>query len=210
MTSSTIVLAVAVATKSDNSRIALIEVRSKVRIRRSQTGALMADLNKVFLIGRLTHDPELRYTPNGTAVSDLKLATSRKFATREGETREETLYIVVTVWNRQAENCCQYLKKGRAVHVEGYLKEETWETREGEKRSKIKVEAERVQFLDRREDGPGCAPAPSDDGGFHAPAGGGASRRPPGPATAERPAPPRRPAPPAEPGPPDSADDIPF
>ena len=97
----------------------------------------MADLNKVFLIGRLTHDPELRYTPNGTPVADLKLATSRKYATREGETREETLYIVVTVWNRQAENCCQYLRKGRAVHVEGYLKEETWETREGEKRSKI-------------------------------------------------------------------------
>lgn len=170
----------------------------------------MADLNKVFLIGRLTHDPELRFTPNGTAVSDLKLATSRKYATREGDTREETLYIVVTVWNRQAENCCQYLKKGRAVHVEGYLKEETWETREGEKRSKIKVEAERVQFLDRREDGPSSPPPTSDEGGYHAPSGGASARRVPGPSMTERAAPPRKPMAPADPGPPDSADDIPF
>jgi single-strand DNA-binding protein len=173
----------------------------------------MADLNKVFLIGRLTHDPELRYTPNGTAVSDLKLATSRKYATREGDTREETLYIVVTVWNRQAENCCQFLKKGRAVHVEGYLKEETWETREGEKRSKIKVEAERVQFLDRRDDGPGSSSAPSssDEGGYQGSSGGGQTRRPAAPsAMSDRSSPPRRPAPPVDPGPPDSSDDIPF
>ena len=110
----------------------------------------MADLNKMFLIGRLTHDPELRYTPNGTPVADLKVATSRKFETREGELREDTLFIVVTVWNRQAENCCLYLHKSSPVHVGGYLKEEVWETKEGEKRTKIKIEAERVQFLDKR------------------------------------------------------------
>ena len=115
----------------------------------------MADLNRVFLIGRLTHDPELRYTPNGAAVSDLRVATSRSWTGKDGERREDTLYIDVTVWNRAAENCCQYLKKGRQVHVEGYLKSESWETQAGEKRSKIKVEADRVQFLDRREDSGG-------------------------------------------------------
>ena len=178
----------------------------------------MADLNKVFLIGRLTHDPELRYTPNGTPVADLKLATSRKYATREGETREETLYIVVTVWNRQAENCCQYLRKGRAVHVEGYLKEETWETREGEKRSKIKVEAERVQFLDKKDDSISSVSHPSDDGGYSSSppsvsSSGYASRRPSVTGTSDRPsAPPRRPSPSIDSGPPDGGDedDIPF
>ncbi len=179
----------------------------------------MADLNKVFLIGRLTHDPELRYTPNGTPVTDIKLATSRKYATREGETREETLYIVVTVWNRQAENCCQYLRKGRAVHVEGYLKEETWETREGEKRSKIKVEAERVQFLEKKDDSIPNVSQPMDDGGYSSPpsAGGSSSsyapRRPSAPAPSDRPSlPPRRPSPSIETSPPDGGDedDIPF
>jgi single-strand DNA-binding protein len=112
----------------------------------------MADFNKVFLIGRLTQDPELRYTPNGVAVSDLRLATSRTWTNKDGERKEDKLFIDVTVWNRQAENCCQYLKKGRQVHVEGYLRSESWESPTGEKRSKIKVEAERVQFLDRRDD----------------------------------------------------------
>jgi single-strand DNA-binding protein len=125
----------------------------------------MADLNKVFLIGRLTQDPELRYTPNGTAVSDLRLATSRSWTGKDGERKEDKLFIDVTVWNRQAENCCQYLKKGRQIHVEGYLRSESWETPAGEKRSKIKVEAERVQFLDRRDDagGPSEAAGPDDE-----------------------------------------------
>ena len=73
----------------------------------------MADLNKVFLMGRLTFDPELRRTPSGTAVAELRLATSRSWTGKDGERKEETLYIDVTVWNRQAENCCQYLKKER-------------------------------------------------------------------------------------------------
>ncbi len=117
----------------------------------------MADLNKVYLIGRLTQDPELRYTTGGAAVTDLRLATSRFWNSKDGERKEETLFIDVTVWNRQAENCCQYLRKGRQVHVEGYLKSESWETQTGEKRSKIKVESERVQFLDRRDDQGGGA-----------------------------------------------------
>ena len=72
----------------------------------------MADLNKVFLMGRLTFDPELRRTPSGTAVTELRMATNRSWAGRDGERREETLFIDVTVWDRQAENCCQYLRKG--------------------------------------------------------------------------------------------------
>ena len=104
----------------------------------------MADLNKVFLMGRLTFDPELRRTPSGAAVTELRLATSRSWAGRDGERQEETLFIDVTVWDRQAETCCQYLKKGRAVHVEGYLKMDSWEDKNtGEKRSKVKVQAER-------------------------------------------------------------------
>ncbi len=115
----------------------------------------MADLNKVFLMGRLTFDPELRRSTNGTAVTDLRLATTRSWAGRDGERKEETLFIDVTVWDRQAENCCQFLKKGRLVHIEGYLKTDSWPDKTtGEKRTKIKVQAERVQFLDsRRGDG---------------------------------------------------------
>ncbi len=158
----------------------------------------MADLNKVFLLGRLTQDPELRYTPNGAAVTDLRLATSRTFTTKDGDRREEPLYIDVTVWNRQAENCCQYLAKGRQVHVEGYLKMDSWDDKStGEKRSKIKVEAERVQFLDsgRREDGapgaPGAAGGRAEEDDF-APPPPRRDRESEGP-------PPRRAAAPAEP-----------
>jgi single-strand DNA-binding protein len=116
----------------------------------------MADFNRVFLIGRLTHDPELRYTTGGAAVTDLRMATSRQYQGRDGTPQKETLYIDVEVWNRQAENCCQFLKKGRQIHVEGYLKMESWEDKQtGQSRNKIKVSAMNVQFLDRREDSPG-------------------------------------------------------
>ncbi len=111
----------------------------------------MADLNKVFLMGRLTFDPELRRTATQTAVTQLRLATTRTWQSREGERREETLYIDVVVWDRAAENCCQYLRKGSSVHVEGSLKMDTWDDKNtGEKRSKILVHADRVQFLDSK------------------------------------------------------------
>ncbi len=131
----------------------------------------MADFNKVFLIGRLTQKPELRYTPSSAPVSDLRLATSRSFSTKDGQRREETLYIDVTVWNRQAENCCQYLDKGSQVHVEGHLRMDSWEDRNtGEKRTKYKVEGERVQFLDsRRSDDSGQGPSSRDDVEYDAP-----------------------------------------
>jgi single-strand DNA-binding protein len=125
----------------------------------------MADLNKVFLMGRLTFDPELRRTPGGTAVADLRMATTRSWTGRDSERREETLFIDVTVWDRQAENCCQYLRKGSGIHVEGSLKVDTWDDKNtGEKRSKIRVTADRVQFLDsRRGDSGGGAGGGSDD-----------------------------------------------
>jgi single-strand DNA-binding protein len=117
----------------------------------------MADLNKVFLMGRLTFDPELKYVPSGSAVTELRMAINRSWTGRDGERKEESLFIDVTVWDRQAENCCQYLKKGSNVHIEGSLKMDSWDDKTtGEKRSKIKVLADRVQFLDRRGDaGPG-------------------------------------------------------
>jgi single-strand DNA-binding protein len=124
----------------------------------------MADLNKVFLMGRLTFDPELRYTPSGSAVTDLRMATSRVWTGKDGDRKEETLFIDVTVWDRQAENCCQYLRKGSGVHIEGSLKMDTWDDKTtGEKRSKVRVHADRVQFLDRRGDAGG------DSGGDFAP-----------------------------------------
>ena len=125
----------------------------------------MADLNKVFLMGNLTFDPELRRTPSGTAVAELRLVTSRSWMSKDGERREEKLFIDVTVWDRQAENCCQYLRKGSPIHVEGSLKMDTWDDKStGEKRSKIRVHADRVQFLDsRRGDSQGDSGPSSDD-----------------------------------------------
>lgn len=107
----------------------------------------MANLNKVFLIGNLTRDPELRYTPGGTAVANLGLAVNRRFKDSSGELKEEVCFLTVTVWDKQAEACCQYLKKGRPVFVEGVLQSRFWETSDGQKRSAIDVRAERVQFL---------------------------------------------------------------
>ncbi len=107
----------------------------------------MASLNKVLIIGNLTKDPELRYTPNGTAVTNLRVAVNRKFKDRTGELKEDTCFITVTAWDKQAEICNQYLQKGRAVFVEGILQSRSWETNDGQKRSTIDVRAERIQFL---------------------------------------------------------------
>ena len=107
----------------------------------------MASLNKVLLIGNLTKDPELRYTPNGTAVTNLRIAVNRKFKDRSGELKEDTCFVTITAWDKQAEICNQYLQKGRAVFVEGILQSRSWETSDGQKRSTIDVRAERIQFL---------------------------------------------------------------
>ncbi len=108
----------------------------------------MAGYNRVILIGNLTNDPELRYTPQGTAVADLRLAVSEVRGSRGGERKEETLFIDVTVWERQAETCSEYLAKGRTVLVEGRLALDEWQDKEsGEKRRKIRVIANLVRFL---------------------------------------------------------------
>ena len=107
----------------------------------------MASLNKVLLIGNLTKDPELRYTPNGVAVVNLRLAVNRRFRDKSGELKEETCFITVTAWDKQAETCNQYLGKGRQVFVEGRLQSRSWETNDGQKRSTIDIRAERIQFL---------------------------------------------------------------
>ena len=107
----------------------------------------MVGLNKVFLMGNLTRNPDLRYTPSGTAVATLGLAVNREYRDKNGEIQKEVCYIDVDVWARQAELCSEHLHKGSPVHVEGRLQYDTWENSEGEKRSKHKVRADRVQFL---------------------------------------------------------------
>lgn len=112
----------------------------------------MASLNKVFLIGNLTKDPELRYTPNGVAVVNLRIAVNRRFRDRaSGELKEETCFLTVTAWDKQAEACNQYLKKGSPIFAEGTLQSRSWEAN-GQKRSTIEVRAERVQFLGSSKD----------------------------------------------------------
>lgn len=109
----------------------------------------MADLNKVFLIGRLTRDPELRYTSGGTAVADLNMAVSQKFISKTGEQKDNVLFVNITVWAKQAEACGEYLFKGSSLFIEGRLNLDTWESKEGQRRSRIRVIAQRVQFLGR-------------------------------------------------------------
>ncbi|MFH1067761.1 MAG: single-stranded DNA-binding protein [bacterium] len=109
----------------------------------------MASFNKVFLIGNLTRDPEVRHTPKGTAVGDLGLAINTSFRTADGASKDEVCYVDVVVWDRQAETCKEYLTKGSPVFVEGRLQLDQWETPEGGKKSRLRVRAERVQFLGR-------------------------------------------------------------
>ncbi|WP_411845331.1 single-stranded DNA-binding protein [Roseibacillus persicicus] len=109
----------------------------------------MANLNKVYLMGRLTRDPELRYTPKGTAVADLGMAINRyRGGADGGERTEETTFVDVTLWGRQAETANQYLAKGREVFIEGRLQLDSWEDKSsGQKRSKLKVVGESMQFV---------------------------------------------------------------
>lgn len=114
----------------------------------------MANLNKVMLIGNLTRDPELRYTPKGTAVAEIGLAINRIWNNEQGQRQEETTFVDVTLWSRQAELAQQYLTKGRPVYIEGRLSLDTWDDKAtGQKRSKLKVIAENLQFLSSGERG---------------------------------------------------------
>jgi single-strand DNA-binding protein len=153
----------------------------------------MANLNRVLLIGNLTRDPEIRYTPKGTAVADVGLAINRVLNTEEGERREEVTYVDVVLWARLAEIADQYLKKGRPVFIEGRLQLDSWDDKQtGQKRSRLRVVAENMQLLGSRSESEAGASTT-------------APRRSPGPAApAPRPQQPKDPDLDAEP------DDIPF
>lgn len=156
----------------------------------------MANFNKVILAGNLTRDPELRYTPKGTAVAKLGLAVNRSWTTETGEKREEATFVDVDAFGKQAEVISQYLRKGRSLLVEGRLRLETWDDKQtGAKRSKLGVVLESFSFLDsgNREGGGGGAPQ----------AGAAPAPRP------QRPAP-SAPAPASQDGPPPDDDDVPF
>jgi len=118
----------------------------------------MASLNKVLLIGNLTRPPELRYTPSGTAVADLRLAVNNDYTTQSGERREEPCFLTVVVWGKQAESCSEYLDKGSEIFVEGRLRIRDWESRDGQKRTATEVVAQRVQFMSRTKGGGGSRP----------------------------------------------------
>ena len=161
----------------------------------------MASFNKVILAGNLTRDPELRYTPKGTAVAKLGLAINRTWKTETGENREETTFVDVDAFGRQAEVIGQYLKKGRPILIEGRLKYDTWEDKQtNQKRSRLGVVLEGFQFIDSQR---------SSDAG----ADPGASRpKPSAPAAAATAAPAPAPEPEAIPEPdgPPPEDDVPF
>ena len=114
----------------------------------------MASFNKVMLLGNLTRDPEVKYTPKGSAVADIGLAVNRTYTTDGGEKREETTFVDVAMWGRQAEIAGEYLKKGRPLFVEGRLQLDTWDDKQtGQKRSKMRVVCENFQMLGSRDGG---------------------------------------------------------
>ena len=150
----------------------------------------MASFNKVILLGNLTRDPEVRYTPKGTAVTELGMAVNRVYTAESGEKREETTFVDVTLWGRTAEIAGEYLRKGRPVFIEGRLQLDTWDDKQsGQKRSKLKVVGEGLQLLG--------APRGGSGGGGDEDGGGQRSSRP---------APPPRSTAPSEP----DDDEIPF
>ena len=135
----------------------------------------MAGLNKMLVIGNVGTDPDMRYTPNGNPVTSFRLATGRTYTTSGGERREETEWFTVVSWNQLAEQCNQFLTKGRRVYVEGRLKSDTWTGNDGQTRFRNEIIANRVLFLDRAE----SSDVQSEGGPDPAPEGG------PDPAPAE-------------------------
>jgi single-strand DNA-binding protein len=131
----------------------------------------MAGVNKVILIGNLGRDPEIRYTKDGQAVANFTLATGESFTSREGKREERTEWHRIVVWGKTAENCAQYLAKGRTVYIEGRIQTREWEDKEGQKRKTTEIVAQTVQFLGGPRGGAGAAPA-REGGGYEAPAEG--------------------------------------
>lgn len=124
----------------------------------------MASLNRVFLIGRLTRDPEMRFTATGTPVANFSLAVDRPFLNAQGE--READFIRVVVWRKLAENCANYLGKGRLVAVEGRLQVRSYQTPEGQSRTISEVVGDNVQFLDRAREGTGAGAAAGPGAGY--------------------------------------------
>lgn len=120
----------------------------------------MTSLNRVFLIGNLTRDPELRYIPSGTAVTTFTVAANRAYTNQAGEKKDDPCFVRVIVWARRAEVCGEYLSKGSLVFVEGRLQSRTWQDQNGQKRSTIEVVANNVQFLGKAK---GAVPAGAED-----------------------------------------------
>ncbi|HOX39281.1 MAG TPA: single-stranded DNA-binding protein [Candidatus Brocadiia bacterium] len=118
----------------------------------------MSNFNKVLLMGNLTRDPELRYTPSGQAVAQFGLAVNRRYKGQDGQQKEEACFVDCEAWARSAEVLCQYMSKGRPLFVEGRLKLDAWEDQSGQKRSKLKVVVENFQFIGGRADAPDGAP----------------------------------------------------
>jgi single-strand DNA-binding protein len=132
----------------------------------------LVQLNNVQLVGRLTRDPELRFTTSGAPVCRFDLAVNRRYKDKTGEWKDDTSFIPVVVWREAGQRCGEKLKKGSPVYVEGRLKSRNWETKDGQKRSGHEVDASRVQFLEKAEGGAGspiteedAPPAESDAGG---------------------------------------------
>ena len=115
----------------------------------------MAAINRVVLVGNLTRDPELRHTPSGTAVCNLRLAVNTRRKDETGQWVDKPNYFDITVWGNQGERCAQYLTKGRPVAIDGRLEWREWETPEGNKRQAVDIVADTVQFLGGRGDGEG-------------------------------------------------------
>ncbi len=135
-------------------------------------------MNKIMVIGNLGSDPEMRYTPNGQAVTSFSVATNYRYNTAEGEQREETEWFRVSVFGRQAESCNQYLAKGRKVYVDGRLRSRTFQDRNGETRVSLEINAQDVRFLSTPGGG-GEGFAPGQGGGGYEPAPGGGGYEPP-------------------------------
>lgn len=125
----------------------------------------MASLNKVMIIGNLGSDPEMRFTPNGNPVTSFTVATNRVYNTSDGERKTETEWFNVVAWNKLAEQCNQFLQKGRLVYVEGRLRTRSWEGQDGQKHYRTEVIANRITFLGRQTAGGTAEEEAEDKGG---------------------------------------------
>jgi len=131
----------------------------------------MVSVNRITVIGNLGSEPEMRFTPSGRPVTSFRVATNWRYTTPEGERKEETEWFTVVAWGRLAEQCNQFLTKGRLVYIEGRLRMRSWDGQDGQRRSRNEIVADRVKFLDRQAGAPAAAagetkPEESETGEF--------------------------------------------